>query len=310
MFSRTLEIHWNVDDAAMSHGESAYLWFSMLAHTLLPDETTEIAGHSTETPLDPYSRQPQGEPGQLYGLAQVTRLVDSTYEAKEQRNLSTEGWAWLRAELARMPARAFIQIGRLSREGLPVGEALKARAEPVSTSPGWLVLDVLMPVDRFTDPATGGEQQRLWLGALREIADVLNPGFGHIDYWRGKGQTALERYSGPDLPVDQRRPQLSVAFNRQRLRGYSWLTITSPEVAARLGGADTLAATGAFAEVESLAGGGLWLLATTDFNDWGMPAAEAIFAALAPALPPGAPVSRRVQNPPPTFLVFADPSSL
>lgn len=310
MDGRTLEVHLNVDDVVRSHGDSAYLWLSTVADRLTPEQMAELASLPAETSLDPYGDGPQGEPGTLYGFAEVTRLVDRAYETRQRRNLSTEGWAWLRTELEQFPSKVTIQVGRLTDGGFLGGDVLRAGARTLLRSPGWLVLEAPMAAERFTDRSAGSGEQRRWLRILRELANILNPGFGHVDYWRDKGRTALEYYSGgPGVPIDQRSPQFSIAYNRQRLRGYSWLTITSREVAVKLGGAEALAATGAFTEVEPLAGGGLWLLATDDFNDWGMPAAEAVFHAVASALPPGAPVARHRQDPPPTFLVFADPSA-
>lgn len=53
--------------------------------------------------------------------------------------------------------------------------------------------------------------------------------------------------------------------SRSYLRGYGWLTVCPQELADRLSGAAELRATGAFHEVEELAEGGAWLLATPDF---------------------------------------------
>jgi hypothetical protein len=313
MTYRTLDLQLNVDNRGRSHGESAYRWFSILLDELAGSELADLADLPAVTRLDPYSDMPQGEPGALYGFVEVAQPPTDIRRTRERRNLSTDGWAWLRAELNDIPYNApmTIQIGRISPGGVLGGIILKAGLLRLEKSPDWLVLDAAVPAQSFLDPSTGAMKQRRWLKALRRAADQLNPGFGHIEYWRGRERTALERYStAPGTPVNQRKPPLSIRLNRQRLRGYSWLTILSEEVATRLGGASALAATGSFLEVEPLAEGGLWLLATEDFRDWAMPAAEAVFRAVAPALPSGAPIAPRPdQDPPPTFLVLDDPST-
>ncbi|MEU5783174.1 hypothetical protein [Micromonospora lupini] len=72
------------------------------------------------------------------------------------------------------------------------------------------------------------------------------------------------------------------------LRGYSWITIISESMARRLGGAERLRKTGAFARVDHLAGGGWWLQAAETFDDYTDAAAERVYSALRPVLPEGA----------------------
>jgi hypothetical protein len=76
------------------------------------------------------------------------------------------------------------------------------------------------------------------------------------------------------------------------------LTICPQEIVNRLGGAAALRAGGAFAQVEALANGGCWLLATEDWRDFGQPAAERILPVLAPALRPGEPLPDAPDDPP------------
>lgn len=82
----------------------------------------------------------------------------------------------------------------------------------------------------------------------------------------------------------------------------------SREVGDRLGGAAALAGSGAFAEVAELAQGGLWLLATENFADYDLTAAQRVFDAVAPALPPGEPFARTESWDPPRLVVIADPA--
>ena len=294
----------NVDTSRGSRADAAYVWFDTLTRELTPAERAELAGLPAATRINPLAEGPQGEPGKLYGLIEVDRSIGGGYPTTERRHLSEAGLAWLRGELADLPEKVTVWIGRFTQNGFLGGRLMYATARPLWDTPGWLVLDAEVPADHFTDPATGRAEQQRWLGAIRQAADRLNPSFGQIDYWRDKGKTALERCS--TWPA--RNPQLTIPQTRERLRGYAWLTIASQEVAEKLGGAAALAATGAFAEVEPLTEGGVWLLATEDFTDYGMNAAEAVFHAVAPALPTGMPRDRNEFGEPPMFVVIADPS--
>jgi hypothetical protein len=300
-----LDVQLNVDTSRGSLADAAYVWFDTMTRALVPNERAELAGLPAATRLNPLSAGPHGEPGDLFGLIEVDRSINGGYSTTERRHLSDEGLAWLRDELADLPKKATVVMGRLDDEGNLGNEVFHASAWPLLDTPGWLVLDAqVLAAGQFTDPDTGRAEQRRWLGALRQAADRLNPSFGQIDYWRDKGKTALERCSTGLA----RKSQLAIPQTRQRLRGYSWLTIVSQEVADKLGGAAELAATGAFAEVEPLAEGGLWLLATEDFTEYGMTSAEAVFRAVARALPPGPLRKRDNFGEPPTFVVIADPS--
>ncbi len=65
-------------------------------------------------------------------------------------------------------------------------------------------------------------------------------------------------------------------------------------LAARLGGAGALRGNGAFAIVDEVAGGSVWLQATRRWSEWagGQAAVDQVFDVLAPVLPPGMPRAR------------------
>lgn len=301
----TVDVQLNVDESSRPLGDSAYLWFDTVTAALIPAERAELAELPAATKLNPYSDKAQGKPGQLYGYIEVSRSTGGRPKPTH-RNLSRAGLEWLRTELTDLPQKVAIRVGRLDENGFFGPRILYATAWPAEKSPGWLVLDAQVPATALT-----AAEQRRWLDALRSVADRVDPGFGHIEYGRARGQTALEDHLiGRDIPLDRREPRRSAVHNREWLRGYSWLTIASQQVADRLGGAAGLAATGAFAAAEPLASGGVWLLATEDFNDWGAKPAEAVFHAVAPALVPGTPSPRPDTDQPPTFIVFADPSTV
>jgi hypothetical protein len=143
------------------------------------------------------------------------------------------------------------------------------------------------------------------------FADRLNPGFGHISYAH-YGDTALE-YSlrGPQFTQEWRDHEYAVNDCRKYLRGYSWLTIVPQELVERVGGVDGLRTSGAFFEVQPLAGGGIWLLATQDYRDFTDDALERVFRALAPILRPGKPIALpQMHGKPPQRLVLQDAAEM
>ncbi|SDX94265.1 hypothetical protein SAMN05444365_101155 [Micromonospora pattaloongensis] len=81
----------------------------------------------------------------------------------------------------------------------------------------------------------------------------------------------------------------SAEASRTFLRGYEWLTVCPRELAHRLGGAEGLAASGAFAEVRPLPHGAVLLRATDSPEEYRGERVHAVFAALAPVLPGGQP---------------------
>jgi hypothetical protein len=167
-------------------------------------------------------------------------------------------------------------------------------------SPGWVQLSPYPPDDLFGNTVT----QRRWVDALFEYADRVNPGYGQIDYHRGKGATALEKRTRRV----QDRPLLGEC--REWLRGYAWLTIVPSDLAAKLGGAAGLRDTGAFAEVRELTAGGVWLRATDTFEGWTLDTARPVFRALAPILRPGVPFDMPpALGEPPLVLVMEDPAA-
>jgi len=122
-------------------------------------------------------------------------------------------------------------------------------------------------------------------GLLDFVATALhgaNPVFARVDH--------LNVHDKPDLEVALRRSRRKyLGEARTYLRGYSWVTGVPAELAARLGGAQRLAATGAFHTVRELRGGGLLLQATETLAGYDDQAMYRVFRALAPVLPPGIP---------------------
>jgi hypothetical protein len=83
------------------------------------------------------------------------------------------------------------------------------------------------------------------------------------------------------------------------------------ELAERLGGAEVMRRTGAFVEAAELQAGGLWLLATEDYRDYGPGQVARVFRALAPVLRPGKPISKSyIPDAPPQRVVLEDAATI
>jgi hypothetical protein len=297
-----LDVQLDVDESTGDLAGIAFDWLDGLSQTLAAPERHALARLPARVAVnraDPFG--PLGEPGSLFGIVVVSRgRIDAPAKSVE-RNCSDAGLRWLRQELSVRPRSASLWIGRLDERGHRSGTDTVLTADFLPHSPGWLRLSAQVNESRFTDPDTGPAEQRRWLDAVRPYADRFNPGFGHISYAYYDGATALEDC----LPAHD--PQYTIGQSRTILRGYSWLTIVPKELAAALGGADALSRSGAFADVETLAHGGLWLLATADYRDYSDAAIRKVFQALAPAMHRGMPRSRRqLWDQPPHPIVFAD----
>ncbi|MFC8075080.1 hypothetical protein ACFUN8_06035 [Streptomyces sp. NPDC057307] len=132
---------------------------------------------------------------------------------------------------------------------------------------------------------------------LAEALDGANPAFARVDH--------LNSHESTDLEATLRRARRkSRRESRTLLRGYSWVTGVPAELAARLGGARALAATGAFHDVRELTGGGLLLQAGDTLAGYDERRMYAVFRALAPVLPPGLPSSAPARPEP--RVVFED----
>jgi uncharacterized protein YndB with AHSA1/START domain len=124
-----------------------------------------------------------------------------------------------------------------------------------------------------------------WAGVVREVAAAADVTFGYVGDGGGTNHgTALEDGLRSIRRLDGERDA-----GRRYLRSYSWITVCSQPVGERLGGAEAVTASGAFARVEQLPKGGLWLQATSRFGDYDLAAMRRVFVAVAPVLPDGVP---------------------
>jgi len=145
----------------------------------------------------------------------------------------------------------------------------------------------LLPTARVEAPTATIAMEDI-LALTRAMADKCNPLYGSIGYDVGEDGTVLESaFNSYGLFDDY-------AEVRQYLRGYDWVTVLPAEIAARLGGAESLRRSGAFVDAQDLASGGVLVRATSDFFDYSIADANQVFRTLAPCLRPGMPVVREI----------------
>ncbi|MFE9421550.1 hypothetical protein ACFYNO_01155 [Kitasatospora sp. NPDC006697] len=228
---------------------------------------------------------PCGPPHAAWGFVSIVRH-DGRQDRRSGRVISARSMAWFLKQLADPPRTAAIGLSVLDEHGYPGASPLRItvdrpEADNWPEAIDWAVLSFELPEADLLDPV----RQEAVLGFLRRTVEALDPSFGNLTYHDGLGRTGLERTLGPPWKF----PKDTIPVSRRVLRGYDWWTVCPKELAATLGGAEGLRATGAFHEVDRLPSGALWLRATEHYRDYGPDAYPAVFHALAPALPPGVP---------------------
>lgn len=295
MISLPIDLQLNVDGSGSELSDLTYEWLEGVSAQLFPTERAQLA------PLPARVPKGIGVPGAIFGILSVSRGGYDAPAKVAERACSAAGFRWLRKELADLPNAAFLEIGNFDEAGNRGRRRLMLVTRHHPASPGWLQMSIM------TSDEDPDDLKRL-LPVFQATAAAMNPGFGHVSYAYGLGATALEDCLPPqNYPPRQREPEYTIAQSRRYLRGYSWVTIAPQELVARLGGGAGLASTGAFMRVEEMASGGLWLQATERFDEFQGEIVARVFAALAPILRPGLPVSRtRYPGQPPHMLVYKD----
>jgi hypothetical protein len=124
------------------------------------------------------------------------------------------------------------------------------------------------------------------LETVRRVADGTNPAFGAIGYGGDSTRTEFE-FAMRSYGAFAEYPTA-----RRYLRGYDWTTVIPKEIVADLGGLHSLADSGAFHQVHSLASGAVMAVAMQTFAEYGDAPAGRVFKTVARALKPGLPKLR------------------
>ena len=220
--------------------------------------------------------------------------VSATVSAAMWDGVRPEPWEWsevysprsfgeLLSRLGRLPdaagfdASTLDDLGRWNRPGFNVGFIAEDD-----------YLDLFSTIDDAVANDPDGE--RVILATLREVAEMAAPLAVAVAVQGSQGEMPLEDAISRSNTTYTRSPATV-------LRNYGWLTVLSDEMADRVGSGGRLVACGAFAEVERLAAGGWWLLATKTWDEYGPEQANRVFEVVAPLLPAGRPEMTRVVLP-------------
>lgn len=256
----------------------------------------EVALRSTPADLDVVARLNRGLPGAV--SVRLLSKFDHEYRYEDYVTYSHEAWEEMLLSLGRVPVLAALECAANDADGGSDGPYLDFIADRVDAGGGtWLQLGVKGSRELLVP----GPQRVVLLEFLRGAAERANPVHGEIAWGRDLTVSVHERAMGTG-------PARTLPKGRWALRGYAWVTILPEEIGRRLGGLDALRDSGAFVEVEHLAGGGFWCRATDTPEQFDQPAAERVFEVVAPVLPPGQPDMWDVY--PPNVLSPRDPAEI
>jgi hypothetical protein len=274
--------------------ELAAAWFTQTRDVLFPEVDRGLkAGPSLAFDHAKDPEAPMGPPGGAYGTLWVGRGPAPVGGSRAR--YSDRAWQRMLDGFATAyPYHAELIAEELDDRGLPArrGEHPVIGVHRTHVHPGWVMLrarascyerDAYHHVTEVPFPA---EVPMRWAEFVKAWVTRADAAYAHVtDDPEIMGGTGLE-------DATLRNPELTVPRSREELRGYSWVTVCAPELAARLGGAAALAASGAFAEVTELPGGQVYLRATPAPEDYQGDAVRRVFEVLAPVLLTGRPDPR------------------
>jgi hypothetical protein len=275
-------LHVEVTSVVESREEFAALavkWLSAARDLAFPgfDEAMDRDGWVPFDPPDPqYGDWLLGQPTPLLGGIHLQRKPG--FHLDSHAKYSLRSWRRLVDGLeSAYPYQIIVGFEMYDDEGKKAGRARSASfAVGREFDPDVVRFDANMP-DDIVGWTGSAELLQAWAVFARGWASEVGTCYGHVTDDASLSGTALER-------ALHRWPGETVPRCREVLRGYSWVTICPAELAARLGGAGKLAATGAFCEVSEGAGGSVFLRATPTLEDYDQAAARKVFEALAPVL--------------------------
>ncbi len=271
--------------------ELAAAWFTQAREKLFPELDRGLkSGPSLAFDHGRDPEAPMGPPGGAYGMLWVRRQPHLI--GGDQARYSDRAWQQMLDGLATAyPYHAELIVERLDERGLPTRQSqhFVIGVHRNYAHPEWVVLRVNMALyeqdayHQTTDLPLPVHVPRQWAEFVKEWVPRAEACYAHVtDDPEVLGGTALE-------DATQQNPQMTVPHCHKVLRGYSWVTVCAPELAARLGGAAALTASGAFAEVAPLPGGQVYLRATPALEDYEGDALRRVFRVLAPILLTGRP---------------------
>ncbi|SHN37004.1 hypothetical protein SAMN05216499_1491 [Actinacidiphila paucisporea] len=263
----------------------ALRWFEAVTGGLLADVVGGLRDGEVALPRSRpgVGSEPWGAPGTMW--ASLTRYGSAAGRVTSRRAWSARGWSTFLKGFAKFPAGVGMDIVELDATGYPrFGDRASIVLRTVNDERRWFRMVCEFgafpegPKNRIARLTEEDARDLAW-----EMAQEMPVTYG------GVGDDG--RHWGPTMLEDRlaREARVGVTESREVLRGYPWVTVCAPEIAARLGGPDALRASGAFHEVRVLPTGSVWLQATEHLDDYTGDALRRVFETVAPVLPPGEP---------------------
>lgn len=279
-------------------GRRAAQWVVGGARALVGDLLARVSADES-VPKGRVSNGHLGPAGAEWGFVSITRMGKNGLR-QNGKIIEDSALTWAEKEAHKGIEGMNLGFNLLDTPTIPGPRLIRFEADMLEDADRWCRVQLQAPESQLQDPGT----QRAWLGFMRGFCDEVNPSYGQISYDYGAASvTGLEAVTGPPWTIYYE----AIAASRSVLRGYDWLTVASGELLQRLGGVKALRDSDAFARVEELRSGGVWLLATDDYADYTHERVEAVWQALAPVLLKGTPSKYRAeQEESPVRLVFRD----
>ena len=233
-------------------------------------------------------RDPAGGPFGPVGSRWCSLLVldrKGRKVATSSRPWTPKNWARFLSLSASVSIEMTAKFSTLNGFGHAGEPSLTISAYRLHHAPDWLNLSANYVVGDLHTPPIPDEVVEVWSAFARSQVEKWPPAFGCLaddSISAGGTRTPLEESSA-------RFPDQTLPLTDSVLRGYSWITVVSPGVMDRLGGADAVRRTGAFHDVLVLPSGGALLQATPRLEEYEGDAVRRVFGALGPVLPDKAP---------------------
>jgi hypothetical protein len=223
-----------------------------------------------------------GEPGQVLGILRMG--LEGQVSGQRRTAYSDKAFRRFLDRLAEHPFSATIAITPLDAQGNQLHrEWASARVTRDEVSPSWTSFEFSAPAVDTGWPESPDMQDK-WAEFVKAHAARAGACAGGM---ADDAPFSLEIATGGWTWIKD---------TCQALRGYTWVTVVPGNLAARLGGAAALRASGAFCEVSPLPNGSLWLRATPAINDFTGDRIRRVFETLAPVLLTGVPRFDRNQR--------------
>ncbi|WP_329194116.1 hypothetical protein [Streptomyces sp. NBC_01435] len=175
-----------------------------------------------------------------------------------------EALPWLKSHLVERPESVDVKIGKFARDGEISNSVIRLSASFGEELSNYVKLVYQVDEAVLVNPDTARNEHSRLLATVRWACGRYNVVFGHFSYAHSGGRTELESY----LRGPVRVPSRNTPNWRERLRGYSWLTVAPDDIVHHLGGVDALRDSGAFSSISVLPNGSFLLQATDWFHEY------------------------------------------